>query len=119
MRPPKPQIWGFSPQTFGVPLSPPDASLEEAQSRQWAELQRGAELRLLGAEPGPAGLRDGHKGALREIHKRPGQSREELSAILAAGAEPEVLVSIKALCKAMEAELQRQRPHRYATPLPP
>ncbi|XP_054149355.1 HAUS augmin-like complex subunit 5 [Melozone crissalis] len=97
-----------------------DASLDEAQSRRWAELQRGAELRLLGAElqrgaePGPAGLRDGHEGALRAIHKRPGQSREELSAILAAGAEPEVLVSIKALCKAREAELQRPHPHRAA-----
>ncbi|XP_057886338.1 uncharacterized protein LOC131087007 [Melospiza georgiana] len=91
-----------------------DASLEEAQSRRWAELERGAELRLLGAEPGTAGLRDGHEGALRAIRKRPGQSREELSAILAAGAEPEVLVSIKALCKAREAELQRPRPHRAA-----
>ncbi|KAM7013520.1 HAUS augmin-like complex subunit 5 [Passerculus sandwichensis] len=91
-----------------------DASLEEVQRRRWAELQRGAELRLLGAEPGPAGLRDGHEGALRAIRKRPGQSREELSAILAAGAEPEVLVSIKALCKAREAELQRPRPHRAA-----
>ncbi|XP_054149018.1 uncharacterized protein LOC128948363 [Melozone crissalis] len=89
-----------------------DASLEEAQRRRWAELQRGAELRLLGAEPGPAGLQDGHEGALRATHKRPGQSRAELSAILAAGAEPEVLVSIKALCKAREAELQRPRPHR-------
>ncbi|XP_063022523.1 HAUS augmin-like complex subunit 5 isoform X2 [Melospiza melodia melodia] len=93
-----------------------DASLEVAQSRRWAELQRGAELQLLGAEPGPAGLRDGHEGALRAIRKRPGQSREELSAILAAGAEPEVLVSIKALCKAREAELQRPHPHRAASP---
>ncbi|XP_064587372.1 HAUS augmin-like complex subunit 5 isoform X2 [Zonotrichia leucophrys gambelii] len=91
-----------------------EASLEEAQSRRWAELERGAELRLLGAEPGPAGLRDCHKGALRATHKRPGQSRGELSAILAAGAEPEVLVSIKALCKAREVELQRPHPHRAA-----
>ncbi|XP_071275681.1 HAUS augmin-like complex subunit 5 [Agelaius tricolor] len=89
-----------------------EASLEEGQSRRWAELQRGAELRLLGAEPGPAGLRDGREGALRALHKRPSQSRAELSAILASGAEPEVLVSIKALCKAREAELLRPRPHR-------
>ncbi|KAM3669378.1 uncharacterized protein VK521_005468 isoform 1-T1 [Ammospiza maritima maritima] len=91
-----------------------DASLEEAQSWRWAELQRGAELRLLGAELGPAGLRDGHERALRAIHKRPGQSREELSAILAAGAEPEVLVSVKSLCKAREVEFQRPCPHRAA-----
>ncbi|XP_074415271.1 HAUS augmin-like complex subunit 5 isoform X1 [Zonotrichia albicollis] len=91
-----------------------EASLEEAQSRRWAELERGAELRLLGAEPGPAGLGDCHKGALRATHKSPGQSRGELSAILAAGAEPEVLVSIKALCKAREVELQRPHPHRAA-----
>ncbi|XP_059349199.1 uncharacterized protein LOC132087186 [Ammospiza nelsoni] len=95
--------------------------LREQWSRRWAELQQGAELWLLGAElwllgaePGPAGLRDGHEGALRAIHKRPGQSRAELSAILAAGAEPEVLVSIKALFKAREVELQRPHPHRAA-----
>ncbi|XP_059344978.1 HAUS augmin-like complex subunit 5 [Ammospiza nelsoni] len=77
--------------------------------------RRSASLWLLGAELGPAGLQDGHEGALRAIHKRPGKSRAELSAILAAEVEPEVLVSIKALCKAREAELQRPRPHRAAS----
>ncbi|XP_053825579.1 HAUS augmin-like complex subunit 5 [Vidua macroura] len=91
-----------------------EASLRAGQSRRWAELQRGAELRLLGAEPSPAGLRGGHQGALKGAPQRPGQSRAELSAILASGAEPEVLVSIKALCKAREAELQRPRPSRAA-----
>ncbi|XP_030826537.1 HAUS augmin-like complex subunit 5 [Camarhynchus parvulus] len=91
-----------------------EAALGEGHSRRWAELRRGAELRLLGVEPGPAGLRAGHEGALRARHKRPGPSRAELSAILASGAEPEVLVSIKALCKAREAELRRPRPHRAA-----
>ncbi|CAN8178126.1 unnamed protein product [Coccothraustes coccothraustes] len=91
-----------------------EAALGEGQSRRWAELQRGAELRLLGAELSPAGLRDGRQGALEPRPPRPGQSRAELSAILASGAEPEVLVSIKALCRAREAELWRPRPHRAA-----
>ncbi|XP_054150827.1 uncharacterized protein LOC128949959, partial [Melozone crissalis] len=84
-----------------------DGSLEEAQSRRWVELQRGAELRLLGRSRAWLGCGTATRG-------RPGQSREELSAILAAGAEPKVLVSIKALSKAREAELQRPRPHRAA-----
>ncbi|XP_041317787.1 HAUS augmin-like complex subunit 5, partial [Pyrgilauda ruficollis] len=46
-----------------------EASLEEMQSRRWAELQRGAELRLLGAEPSPAGLSSSHQGALEAIPK--------------------------------------------------
>ncbi|XP_048149189.1 HAUS augmin-like complex subunit 5, partial [Corvus hawaiiensis] len=98
-----------------------EASLGARQSRRWAELRRGAELRLLGAEPSPEMLRGGHQGALRGPPLRPGQSRAELSAILASGAEPEVLVSIRALCQAREAELKRPRPPRkpQEKPLPP
>nr|XP_041568354.1 HAUS augmin-like complex subunit 5 isoform X2 [Taeniopygia guttata] len=90
-----------------------ELSLGAGQSRRWAELRRGAELRLLGAEPRPEGLRGGLRGALQATPTS--QSRAELSAILALGAEPEVLVSIKALCTAREAELQqRPRPPRAA-----
>nr|XP_031363632.1 uncharacterized protein LOC116184753 [Lonchura striata domestica] len=90
-----------------------EASLGAGQGRRWAELRRGAELRLLGAEPRPAALRGGLQGALQAPPTR--QSQAELSAILASGAEPEVLVSIKALCKAREAELRRRpRPPRAA-----
>ncbi|XP_068855564.1 HAUS augmin-like complex subunit 5 [Aphelocoma coerulescens] len=96
-----------------------EASLEARQSRRWAELQRGAELRLLGAGPSPEGLRGGHQGALRAPPLRPGQSRAELSAMLASGAEPEVLVSIRALCQAREAELKWPRPPREPREKPP
>ncbi|TRZ06599.1 hypothetical protein HGM15179_020508 [Zosterops borbonicus] len=73
-----------------------EASLGAGQSRRWAELRRGAELRLLGAGPDPERLRS-HQGALQGPPNRPGQSRAELSAILASGAEPEVLVSGRGL----------------------
>nr|XP_041568353.1 HAUS augmin-like complex subunit 5 isoform X1 [Taeniopygia guttata] len=66
-----------------------ELSLGAGQSRRWAELRRGAELRLLGAEPRPEGLRGGLRGALQATPTS--QSRAELSAILALGAEPEVL----------------------------
>ncbi|XP_062368325.1 HAUS augmin-like complex subunit 5 [Cinclus cinclus] len=89
-----------------------EASLEERQSRRWAELRRGAELRLLAAEPSPDWLRGGYQRALEAPPQRPGQSRAELTAILASGSEPEVLVSIKALFKAREAELHRPHPPR-------
>ncbi|XP_032921203.1 uncharacterized protein LOC116999023 isoform X1 [Catharus ustulatus] len=82
------------------------------QRWRWAELQRGVELQLLGAEPSPDWLRGDHQGALKGPLERPGQSQAELSAMLASGVEPEVLVSIKALCKAREEELQRPRPLR-------
>ncbi|XP_056366807.1 HAUS augmin-like complex subunit 5 [Oenanthe melanoleuca] len=90
-----------------------ETSLRAGQSRRWAGLQRGAELRLLAAELSSDWLRVGHQGALTEPLKRAGQSCAELSAMLASGAEPEVLVSIKALCRAKE-ELQRPRPPRDA-----
>ncbi|XP_066064794.1 skin secretory protein xP2-like isoform X1 [Chamaea fasciata] len=95
-----------------------EAALGAEQRRRWAELRRGAELRLLGAGLSPERLRR-HQGALKAPRKRPGQSRVELSAILASGAEPQVLVSIKALCAAREAELWRPRPPRKSREEPP
>ncbi|XP_064496590.1 HAUS augmin-like complex subunit 5 isoform X2 [Pseudopipra pipra] len=90
-----------------------EESLRAGQSRLWAERRRGAELRLLGAELAPEGLR-GLQGALRVPRDRPHRTRVELSAAMAMGAEPEVLASIRSLCMSREGEefLEPRPPNR-------
>ncbi|XP_051624904.1 HAUS augmin-like complex subunit 5 isoform X2 [Manacus candei] len=90
-----------------------EESLRAGQSRLWAERRRGAELRLLGAEPVLEGLR-GLQGALRVPRDRPHRTRAELSAAMAMGAEPEVLTLIRSLCMSREGEefLEPRPPNR-------
>ncbi|KAM9604069.1 HAUS augmin-like complex subunit 5 isoform 2-T2 [Morphnus guianensis] len=91
-----------------------EAELGAGQSRRGAELRQGLELRLMGAAAARAGqrLRAG-RGALGPP---PGQweAGPELEAAVAVGVEPEVLVSVRAVCgmraEALEAGLEPRPP---------
>ncbi|XP_074874846.1 HAUS augmin-like complex subunit 5 [Buteo buteo] len=80
-----------------------EAELGAGQSRRGAELRRGLELRLMGAAAARAGqrLRAG-RGALDPPPGR-WEAGPELEAAVAVGVEPEVLVSVRAVCR-MRAE---------------
>ncbi|XP_054661030.1 HAUS augmin-like complex subunit 5 isoform X2 [Grus americana] len=83
-----------------------EAALEAELSRRGAELRRGLELRLMGAEATREGrrLREG-RGNLRPPH-RPGEAGPQLAAAIAMGMEPEVLASVRAVCRTRAEALE-------------
>ncbi|XP_049653304.1 HAUS augmin-like complex subunit 5, partial [Accipiter gentilis] len=96
------------------------AELGAGQSRRGAELRRGLELRLMGASAARAGqqLRAG-RGALGPPPGR-WDAGPELEAAVALGVEPEVLVSVRAVCRmraeALEAGLEPRPPEETREP---
>ncbi|XP_069630772.1 HAUS augmin-like complex subunit 5 isoform X2 [Haliaeetus albicilla] len=98
-----------------------EAELGAGQSRRGAELRRGLELRLMGAAAARAGqrLRAG-RGALDPPPGR-WEAGPELEAAVAVGVEPEVLVSVRAVCRmraeALEAGLEPRPPEETRDPL--
>ncbi|XP_071656666.1 HAUS augmin-like complex subunit 5 isoform X3 [Patagioenas fasciata] len=91
-----------------------EAALWAGLSRRWAELRRGAELRLLGAEQQRTNQRLGAWPAALRPPKGPGGAGPALGG--AAGAELEVLGAVRAVCKSraevLGAGLELEQPIR-------